>query len=111
MPQELLAGRRQGRAALVPDEELPAKQALEGVHPGADRRLSHIEPLGGAHEAAVGDDLQECAGKLDVHAATAGKLRSKVNGFRLSEFQPMACSPSAPPGARNIGNGQAEARL
>src|SRR3546814_8309664 len=64
---ELPPGRRQRGAALVAHEEGAAEMLLQRMDARAHRRLGDVEPLGGADEAAGGDDGQESARQFRVH--------------------------------------------
>jgi hypothetical protein len=64
---KLLPGRRQRGPRLVANEEFRTKRFLQPLDPGADGRLRDMQTLGGLHEAACGDDDQECAGEFGIH--------------------------------------------
>src|SRR3546814_10633552 len=54
----LFRSRRQGCSALVPDEQRSSKLLLQGTDPGADRRLTDVQPFGGFDEASGRNDLR-----------------------------------------------------
>ena len=68
VPQELLAGGGQRRSALVPDEKLPPQQSFKGTYPRAHGRLADVQPLRGADETTIRDNLKESSGEFNVHA-------------------------------------------
>jgi hypothetical protein len=70
VPQELLAGGRQCRSPLVPDEKLTPQQSFKGTNPGTHGRLADMQPLRGADETAIRDNLKEGSGEFDVHATS-----------------------------------------
>ncbi len=65
--QELVAGGRQLRARLVPDEQLPVELIFQHPHSGADRGLGDVEVGRGADEAARLHDFEEGSCGGDVH--------------------------------------------
>jgi hypothetical protein len=65
--QEALACGGECGPRLVADEELAAQQVLERANASADRRLSHVQALGGPQEIAGGHDLQEGLRQVQVH--------------------------------------------
>ena len=67
--EELLARRRQGGVHLVADEEASAELVLQRADAGADRGLADMQAFGGPDEAAGGDDGEEGADQVDIHAA------------------------------------------
>jgi hypothetical protein len=68
--EELFARWREGCARLVSKENRPPELVLKRTDARAHGRLSDIQPLGGADEAARLNDGQECPCEFNVHVST-----------------------------------------
>jgi len=78
---ELLAGGGQRGAGLVAHEQARADRLFQRAHARADGRLRDVQPLGGAHEAAAGDDVEKGACKGDVHGRDLVRFECNILAF------------------------------
>ena len=83
-------GSSQSGACPIADEQLGAQLRFQILDARADRRLGHVNPLGGLEETAVCGDGEKCPGLIDVQIGALLYLISSytiriADKFRLSK--------------------------
>jgi hypothetical protein len=77
----LLAGRGERRTRFIAHKKRPSELFLQKAHARTDGCLRDVQAIGGFDEASGRNDLNECAGKLNVHSSS-----SIINAFNCQFY-------------------------